>query len=157
MGVAAGVATSATLANSAVSSLALANNAPTNEAAQAKPIEHQLTINIQMNKDGLEDWVLIENMTEAPIIMRSIEPRYVSYGEKVIDLRALLSRQQRGKNQLEIWPNYAWSHSVVGASRQKHPLRPTATTTYKAEMNQDSRSLQIKARADSKGRITLLS
>ena len=105
--------------------------------------EPQISINIQMNREGFEDWVLIENLTEEPLQLRSFAPRYVSYNQKVLDLDALLSRQQQSKKQLQISPSYAWTHSVRGATRTRHPLRPLSEPMLTADMNQSSRSLQI--------------
>ena len=118
--------------------------------------EPQISINIQMNRDGFEDWVLIENLTEEPLQLRSFAPRYVSYNQKVLDLDALLSRQQQSKKQLGISPSYAWTHSVRGATRTRHPLRPSSEPMLTADMNQSSRSLQLKARVDAEGAVHLV-
>ena len=118
------------------------------------PTDHNLTINIQLNREGLEDWVLMENLTEQPLIVSAFEPRYVQYNNKVLDLHSLLSRQQRGKEQLEIWPNHAWTHSVRGATRAQHPLRP-ASNAHKAHDSDDCRSLQLAAFAHPNGHVTL--
>lgn len=112
-----------------------------------------LTINININRDDLDDWVLIENLTEQPLVLQRFIPQWVSYNDWELDLNALLSRQQRGKDQLEIWPNYAWSHSVKGAVRKINtqttlsPLSESVTGNFDATGNlikmAGNRSLQL--------------
>ena len=114
-----------------------------------------LSLNVQLNRDDLEDWVLIENMTEQPVVVREFSPRYVTYNQRVLDLNALLSRQQAGKNQLEIWPNFAWTHSVRGASRAQHPMRPQTAGNCSGVMNKDTRSMQLALQVDRNGTARL--
>jgi hypothetical protein len=124
-------------------------------SAQANSVTQHVSINIQKNRQGLEDWVLIENMTEAPLVAKTFTPRYVQYDNTVLDLNALLTRQQKGKKQLELWPNHAWTHSTRGATRAPHTLRPVDAQT--ATVNRDTRSIQIGARIDSNGQVFLSS
>jgi len=155
MGVTAGVAAtvaSATLSAAPVSGVETIRDTP---IADSESAAHHLTINIQKNRDDIDDWVLIENMTEAPVLVRSFAQRYVRYDNTVLDLQALLSRQQKGKNQLEIWPNHAWSHSTRDATRTVHALRPVVFHTV--AMNQHSRSVQINATVTAAGEVTFLS
>jgi len=116
--------------------------------------DHNLTINIQLNRADLDDWVLMENLTEQPLMVRAFEPRYVQYLNKVLDLHSLLSRQQRGKEQLEIWPNYAWTHSVRGATRARHPLRSDAGSHHACDAD-NCRSIQLAAYVHADGHVTL--
>jgi len=78
-----------------------------------------LTINININRPDIDDWLLFENLTESPLIIRQFSPRFVAYNAAVLDMNAMLARQQRGKHQLEIWPNHAWTHSVKGATSKR--------------------------------------
>lgn len=122
--------------------------------AATSGVQH-LSINIQKNQTGLDDWVLIENMTEEPLVARCFEPRFVQYNNTVLDLNALLSRQQRGKEQLELWPNHAWTHSTRNATRGVHALRPAAEHIVK--IDNETRSVQFGAQVDDKGRVCLTS
>ncbi len=155
-------ATAGVVAASAMAAPAVADHiAPTKAtpaAAKQTTLDspQQLTINIQMNREELDDWVLIENTTEQPLIVKSFQPRFIQYRNQVLDLNALLSRQQRGKNQLEIWPNQAWTHSVRNATRAAHPLRPAAAPLHVASMDTDVRSLQIGVQVAQDGKASLL-
>jgi hypothetical protein len=123
-------------------------------ASPAESTHHNLTINIQLNREDLDDWVLMENLTEQPLVVRAFEPRYVQYQNKVLDLHSLLSRQQRGKEQLEIWPNHAWTHSVRGATRAQHPLRSDSGACQVSDADQ-CRSIQLAAFVHADGDVTL--
>lgn len=145
---------------SVVATGAVAGNAPggtainkSSSATVAATDTQHLSINIQKNRQDLDDWVLIENMTEAPLVARSFEPRYVHYGNTVLDLNALLTRQQKGKEQLELWPNHAWTHSTRGATRAPHALRPV--DSQRVVINSDTKSVQIAARVDKNGQVIL--
>lgn len=126
------------------------------QPAAAAPLAHHITINIQINRPDLDDWVLIENLTEHPLILREFAPRFCHYSNKVLDLNALLSRQQRGKQQLEIWPNHGWTHSTTGATRSQHPLRPNGADTWLCERIDSCRSLQLQAHVQASGQVILL-
>lgn len=155
LGVSAGVAAAST-ATGTVAAEALINPVPSAQGS-AKHTDsaavHQLTINVQLNRHDLDDWVLLENMTEAPLVAKSFKPRYVQYGNTVLDLNALLMRQQKGKKQLELWPNHAWTHSTRGATRASHPLRPVDAQIV--SVNSDTRSIQIAAQIDNNGQVLL--
>ena len=155
LGVGAGVA-AATTATATLAAEALVNpvsSAVTSTKHTADAVAHQLTINVQLNRHDLDDWVLIENMTEAPLVAKSFNPRYVQYGNTVLDLNALLTRQQKGKKQLELWPSHAWTHSIRGATRAPHPLRPV--NAQSVTVNSDTRSIQIAAQIDNNGEVLL--
>ncbi len=126
-------------------------NEPAGDGDQL-PTHQNLTININSNRADLDDWVLIENLTEQPLTLSKFEPRYVFYNGKELDLDALLTRKQRGKHQLEVWPNHAWSHSVKGAIRRT--AEPTEIES--TEMTADHRSIQLPCRVNSNGVVHLI-
>ena len=153
LGATAGVAATAS-ASAAIANAALTTNQSNNKpTARESSSAHHLTINLQKNRDDLDDWVLIENMTETPIVVQSFEPRFVQFDNTVLDLQALLSRQQKGKQQLEIWPSHAWTHSTKDAVRTTHALRPTASRAI--VMNKESRSAQIPVSVTADGKAIL--
>lgn len=120
-----------------------------------------LTINININRDDLVDWIMIENLHEHPLVLKKFAPRWVVYNQRLLDLDAMLSRQQRGRNQLEIWPNYAWNHSVRGAVRALHECSDITGNCYDASRAAQAatsthRSLQLPCSVDSQGRVKLL-
>ena len=121
-----------------------------------------LTVNINFNRSDLPDWMLIENLREEPLVLKQFAPRWVEYKEHVLDLEAMLTRQQRGRKQLEIWPNHAWTHSLKGAVHALHDCGSIegncidARQAGKAALFAGHRSLQLSARVDSSGAVTLL-
>ncbi len=124
-----------------------------------KPVP-DITINININRHDLVDWMMIENLREVPLVLKQFTPRWVAYNNRLLDLDAMLSRQQRGVNQLEIWPNYAWNHSLRGAVR---PMPGHAVTTdyYDARLDASlatagHRSLQLSCCVDAQGIVQLL-
>lgn len=125
------------------------------------PVLPDLTININLNRPDLPDWMLIENMREEPLVLTQFAPRWLVYNEKLLDLNAMLSRQQRGRNQLEIWPNYAWNHSVRGAVRSVHECGTLPQNCFdagklsSAVIQSGHQSLQLPAQV-SRGVVTLL-
>ena len=120
-----------------------------------------LSININMNRSDLPDWILIENLREQPLVLKQFAPRWLVYNQKLLDLNSMLSRQQRGRSQLEIWPSYAWNHSMRGAVRSLHecgelPQPCFDATQISNAVIQSVKSLQLQAHADAAGVVTLL-
>ena len=106
--------------------------------------------------------MLIENLREKPLVLKQFAPQWLSYNEKLLDLNAMLSRQQQGRNQLEIWPNYAWNHSVRGAVRPVHGCKALPQTCFdagqlsRAAIQSGYQSMQLPAHVDTKGVVRLL-
>lgn len=120
-----------------------------------------ITINININRHDLVDWMMIENLHEVPIILKQFAPRWVAYNNLLLDLDAMLPRQQRGRNQLEIWPNYAWNHSARGALRPLNECSGISGDCYDASRaaaaaNTGARSLQLPCCVNEQGVVTLL-
>jgi len=115
-----------------------------------------LTINININRPDIDDWLLFENLTESPLIIRQFSPRFVAYNASMLDLNAMLARQQRGKRQLEIWPNHAWTHSVKGATslRDIDQLIDYSNTVMVPNMP-GHRSLQLACIVDKDGVVKI--
>ena len=121
-----------------------------------------LAINININRSDLPDWMLIENLREAPLVLKQFAPQWLSYNDKLLDLNAMLSRQQRGREQLAIWPNYAWNHSVRGAVRSVHQCVTfpqacfDASQLSTAAIQSGYQSFQLSAHVDTNGVVRLL-
>ena len=115
-----------------------------------------LTINININRPDLVDWLLLENLTESPLMIRQFSPRFVAYNANILDMNAMLARQQRGKNQLEIWPNHAWTHSVKGATSKRDidQLIEYPNTLMVPNMP-DNNSLQLSCVVDQAGIVNI--
>lgn len=115
-----------------------------------------LTINININRPDLSDWLLFENLTESPLLIRQFSPRFVAYNSHVLDMEAMLMRQQRGKNELEIWPNYAWTHSVKGAvSKRDIEQAIEYSNTVMIPNMPDNHSLQLACVVDESGVVKI--
>ena len=115
-----------------------------------------LTINININRPDLSDWLLFENLTESPLMIRQFSPRFVAYNSHVLDMEAMLARQQRGKNELEIWPNYAWTHSVKGAvSKRDIDQTIEYSNTVMIPNMPDNHSLQLACVVDESGVVKI--
>jgi len=125
-------------------------------------LAQSLTINININRADLDDWVLIESMVEHPLVLRGFAPRWVAYNGLALDLDAMLSRQQRGRNALEIWPNHAWTHSVKGALRPLSQLVQDHSQACFEDFNHraagtGTRSIQIPCVVNEAGVVQLVS
>jgi len=129
------------------------------DAVDDKPTDFEppnLTININVNRQDLDDWLLLENLTESPLLIRRFSPRFVAYNASVLDMNAMLNRQQRGIDQLEIWPNHAWTHSVKGATSKRDidQIFEYSNTIMIPNMP-DNRSLQLSCIVDQSGVVRI--
>ncbi len=136
----------------AASTIGLAGSHPATATTGNNQVSQfqNLTVNININREDLDDWVLIENLTEQPITLHRFKPRFVNYNDKELDLDALLSRQQRGKRSVEIWPNHAWSHSLKGATSGD------TSPTIKQADSRLVRSVQLPCYVDDDGIVHLI-